>query len=164
MMQGPRFYRLDDAGCEGLLAAHQVGRMAFTFRDRVDIVPVHYVYRDRWIYGRLELGAKTDVLSHNPWVAFEVDAVRALFDWESVVVHGRVAFPAEDGPAVDRKRHACAVDMIRSLIPDAFTAQDPTPSRGLVFALPVAEWAGRAARRSEPETDGGSAATSPVGA
>ena len=152
MMLAPRFFTLDDAGCEALLAGHQVGRMAFTFRNRVDIVPVHYVYRDRWIYGRLEYGAKTEVLSHHPWVAFEVDAVRALFDWESVVVHGRVAFPEADGPPAEQARHTRAVELIRTLIPGAFTEADPTPSRGLVFVLPVTEWTGRAARHEAPET------------
>ena len=159
MMLAPRFFTLDDPGCEALLAAHQVGRMAFTFRNRLDIVPVHYVYRDRWLYGRLEYGAKTEVLSHHPWVAFEVDTVRALFDWESVVVHGCVAFPEADGPHAEQARHARAVELIRTLIPGAFTEADPTPSRGLVFVLPVTEWTGRAARPAEPETAAPSAAS-----
>jgi len=161
MMQGPRFFTLDDAGCEALLAAHQVGRMAFSHHNRVDIVPVHYIYRDRWIYGRFEYGAKTEVLSHHPWVAFEVDEVRALFDWESVVVHGCVTFPEAEGAPAEQARHARAVELIRSLIPGAFTEADPTPSRGLVFVLPVTEWTGRAARHAAgPQVSGAAATTS----
>jgi nitroimidazol reductase NimA-like FMN-containing flavoprotein (pyridoxamine 5'-phosphate oxidase superfamily) len=78
-------------------------------------------------------------------VAFEVDVVRALFDWESVVVHGRVEFPdPEDGPR-ERELHAQAVTAFRTLIPAAFTADDPTPARTLVFAISVQELSGRAA-------------------
>lgn len=145
MSQEPFIRPLDRIECEALLATQQVGRLAYAFRDRVDIEPLHYVYVDGWIYGRTQLGTKTNVLAHHPWVAFEVDEVRDLFHWRSVVVHGRIEFPDPDGPVVEFERYEKAVAAFRKLVPAAFTGDDPTPRRELVFALPVTEMTGRAA-------------------
>src|SRR2546423_116632 len=81
-----------------LLACNHVGRIAYAFHDRVDILPVHYVYDAGWIYGRTSEGTKLIALAHNPWVAFEVDVIRGLFDWESVVVHGSFHQLDPEGP------------------------------------------------------------------
>lgn len=146
MSKAPQFSVLTTAECQALLASQHVGRLAFTFRDRVDIEPVHYVYRDGRIWGRTQHGTKVGVLAHHPWVAFEVDHVEALFTWRSVVVHGRIEFPDPDGSLQEQERFAAGVEAFRTLVPDAFTASDPTPARELIFMLPAAEMAGRAAR------------------
>ncbi|MCE2902220.1 MAG: pyridoxamine 5'-phosphate oxidase family protein [Gemmatimonas sp.] len=143
----PVFRALDPAECEALLVSQHVGRLAFTFRDRVDIEPIHYVYRHGCIIGRTQLGTKVNVLAHHPWVAFEVDHVEGLFTWRSVVVHGRMEFPDPDGAPTDRERFARGVEAFRTLVPGAFTKQDPTPDRDLVFMLPVADMRGRGARQ-----------------
>jgi nitroimidazol reductase NimA-like FMN-containing flavoprotein (pyridoxamine 5'-phosphate oxidase superfamily) len=141
------FTTLDRAACVALLQAHHVGRMAFSFRDRVDIEPLHYVFDDGWIYGRTRDGAKMHMLSHNPWVAFEVDDVSALFEWSSVVVHGRIEFPDPLHREADTDRHAKAIDAFRTLVADAFRNNDPTPDRDIVWALPLHSVEGRMARR-----------------
>ncbi|GAB1340973.1 pyridoxamine 5'-phosphate oxidase family protein [Gemmatimonas sp.] len=146
MSRVPTFSVLTTEQCHRLLASQNVGRLAFTFRDRVDIEPVHYVFRDGWIWGRTQHGTKVEILAHHPWVAFEVDKVDALFTWQSVVVHGRVKFPDPDGSAQDQERYAAGVEAFRSLVPEAFTPDDPTPDRDLVFMLPAAELVGRAAK------------------
>lgn len=150
MSEEPQFRVLTHEECEALLQRGSVGRLAFTHQHRVDIEPVHYVYRDGWIYGRTQRGTKVTQLVHRPWVAFEVDAVRGPFAWESVVAHGRVEFPDPgDGPR-ERDLHARAVAAFRTLIPAAFTEADPTPGRTIVFAISALELAGRAATPSPP--------------
>lgn len=145
MKESPTFLVLDRAECEALLATQHVGRLAYSFRDRVDIEPVHYVFYAGNIYGRTQYGAKVDVLAHHPWVAFEVDRVESMFRWRSVVVHGRIEFPDPLGSVADRDRYAEGMAAFRTLLPTAFTTDDPTPGRELVFVLPVAEITGRAA-------------------
>jgi nitroimidazol reductase NimA-like FMN-containing flavoprotein (pyridoxamine 5'-phosphate oxidase superfamily) len=145
MTASPVFHVLDRAECEALLASQHVGRLAFSFRDRVDIEPVHYVFYGGAIYGRTQYGTKVDVLAHHPWVAFEVDKIEAMFRWRSVVVHGRVEFPDPLGSAVERERYAEGVAAFRTLMPTAFTTDDPTPARELVFILSLQEVHGRAA-------------------
>lgn len=150
MSEEPQFRVLTKGECEALLGAESVGRLAFSHQHQVDIEPVHFVYRDGWIFGRTQRGTKVTQLAHRPWVAFEVDRVRAPFDWESVVVHGRVEFPdPADGPR-ERELHAAGVAAFRALVPGAFTEADPTPGRTLVFAISAQELAGRAAAPSAP--------------
>ena len=79
----PTFRELPRDECDALLARNHVGRVAFSFHDRVDLEPVHYVYAEGWIHGRTAPGAKVAVLRHHPWVAFEVDEVEGLFRWRS---------------------------------------------------------------------------------
>jgi len=150
----PTFLVLDRTECEALLGRHSVGRLAFTFRDRVDIEPIHYVFEDARLYGRTQLGTKVSVLAHHPWIAFEVDEVDALFSWRSVVVHGRVNFPDPDGAPHEQARFARGVEVFRRLVPEAFGEGDPTPDRDLVFYIDIHEIEGRAAT---PSTRGGGA-------
>jgi nitroimidazol reductase NimA-like FMN-containing flavoprotein (pyridoxamine 5'-phosphate oxidase superfamily) len=88
MTAKPTFRELTRAECEAVLARCNLGRIAFSYRDHVDIEPIHYVLKDQWIYGRTTSGTKLRTLAHNRWLAFEVDEVEALFEWKSVVVKG----------------------------------------------------------------------------
>jgi nitroimidazol reductase NimA-like FMN-containing flavoprotein (pyridoxamine 5'-phosphate oxidase superfamily) len=144
------FRALPQHECLALLARNHVGRLAFAFHDRVDIQPLHYVYEAGWLYGRTTAGAKLATLAHNHWVAFEVDAVRGTFDWESVVVRG--SFHRLD-EWVHEGTHAHALSLLRTLVPDTLTAHDPTPERTVFFRIAVGEMTGRAA------TSGAAAAT-----
>ena len=75
-----------------LLAEHHLGRIAFAFRDRVDIEPISYVYANGWIWARTSPGTKLTTVAHHPYVAFEVDEVQGADDWRSVVIHGTIYF------------------------------------------------------------------------
>jgi nitroimidazol reductase NimA-like FMN-containing flavoprotein (pyridoxamine 5'-phosphate oxidase superfamily) len=129
--------------CDDLLQQNQVGRLAFTFHDRVDIEPVHYIYADGWLHGRTSPGTKVATLLHHPWIAFEVDDVQGLFDWTSVVVHGVVYIPDADGSLADKAAYAATLALIRELVPQALEAGDPTPSRQVLFRIHVDEVTGR---------------------
>jgi len=141
----PRFRDLDPAECTALLARHNVGRMAFARKDRVDIEPIHYVFDDQWLYGRTQPGTKLEMLTHNRWVAFEVDEVEALFDWRSVVVKGGFYLLRADGSAHERKIYDNGVAILRRLVPETLTPRDPLPERAIVFRIHVDEMFGRAA-------------------
>lgn len=131
--------------CESLLLKHRVGRIAYAHQNRVDIAPIHYVYRDGWIYGRSAFGKKLAILRHAPWVAFEVDQVDDLFDWQSVVVHGSFQILDPERSARERGATVDAVELLRGLLPEALTPDDPTPERNLVFRIHADEVTGRAA-------------------
>ena len=125
---------------QALLVRNNVGRIAFAFRDRVDIEPVHFVYEAPWIFGRTSPGAKLLTLAHNQWCAFETDEVRGLTDWESVVVKG--PFSPQNSPMASWN-YSAALAALRSLQPSTFTVDDPTPYRDVVFAIHASEISGR---------------------
>jgi Predicted flavin-nucleotide-binding protein len=131
-----------------MLARHHVGRIAYAFRNRVDIEPIHYVYHDGWIYARTAPGSKITVLAHSPWVAFEVDEVEGVFNWRSVVLHTTVYEMSPGGTPAQEQVYSQAVELLRGIVPETFTSDDPTPERSVVIRMYVDEATGREASTS----------------
>lgn len=144
--QAPVIRSLEPDECTAILARNHVGRLAYALRDRVDIEPVHYVHDDGWLYGRTSHGAKLATLQRNPWVAFEVDEVHALFDWSSVVVKGSFHLLDADGPPREHPVRERALELLRTLVPATLDVGDPTPWRDVVFRIAIDEVSGREAR------------------
>jgi nitroimidazol reductase NimA-like FMN-containing flavoprotein (pyridoxamine 5'-phosphate oxidase superfamily) len=131
-----------------LLTRAHVGRVAFTLHDRVNIQPVHYVYHDGWLYGRTSPGTKLSTIVHQPWVAVEVDEVHDMFDWSSVVVHGK--FDVLDATWHQPEAIQRAVALMRYVIPESLTAADPVPFRTVLFRIYANEMTGRACTLVSP--------------
>lgn len=148
MTSQPTFRELEPTEMEAILARNNVGRIAYSMHDRIGIEPIHYVYRDGWLYGRTAPGIKVRILEHRPWVAFEVDEVEGLFDWRSVVVRGTIHFPDPDGASEERELHAQAVEALRDLLPTTLSPSDPTPFRNLVFGIHASDMSGRTAQQT----------------
>lgn len=147
----PSFRDLNDEEIETLLSRNHVGRIAFSFHDAVDIRPIHYVHHDGWLYGRTSESDKLLTLRHNQWVAFEIDEVKEMFDWKSVVVHGTFYHLAAEGTEYDIRLYERAVRSIRELTPETLTERDPVPFRTEIFAIHVETRTGRSSStKSEP--------------
>lgn len=141
------FRALTGEEIEGLLSRNHVGRIAYSWHDRVEIEPLHYVYDDGWLYGRTSEGDKTLQLSHNKWVAFEVDEIIDDFNWQSVVVHGSFWMIVPDNPQSEELERT-AMNLISRAFPLSFTNHDPVSSRNTLFRIAVSEVTGRRATHS----------------
>src|SRR4051812_45849345 len=115
----PEFFEPTREDAVALLERHHVGRLAFTFHDRVDIEPISYTFADGFLWGRTASGTKLTTVRHHPWVAFEVDEIAGPYDWQSVVVRGTLYFLADEGGQQARESYARAVELVRSLDPAA---------------------------------------------
>jgi nitroimidazol reductase NimA-like FMN-containing flavoprotein (pyridoxamine 5'-phosphate oxidase superfamily) len=135
-----------------MLARHSVGRMAYTFHDRVDVEPIGYVYADGGLVFRTAPGSKLETLAHHPWVALEIDEVEGMFDWRSVVVHGTTYILHETGNEAELRAYLAAVTALRRLVPATFDDGDPVPFRSVVLKLHIDRMTGRAARSGNPTT------------
>lgn len=145
----PLIRHLNNDEIEQFLERHNVGRIAFSFHDRVDIEPINYVYKNRWIYGRTSMGTKLSVISHHQWVAFEVDEAKGLFDWCSVVIKGFFEIIPTDMSTQNVPAYNIAISAIRRFDPDAFTPKDRAPFRKVLFRIHLDETNGRESR-SDP--------------
>jgi nitroimidazol reductase NimA-like FMN-containing flavoprotein (pyridoxamine 5'-phosphate oxidase superfamily) len=139
----PTLGTLEGPKCEELLRRQNVGRLAFALQDRVGIVPVQYVYDEGWIYGRTEPGGKLVPILRNRRVAFEVDEIRGLFSWESVVVHGSLYLIEPEGGEKEKAAHDKAVRLLRGMLPTTLGKADPVPFRDQLFRIAVSEITGR---------------------
>ena len=147
----PRFRALAREECRSLLARNHVGRLAFARKNRVEIIPLHYVFAGGVLCGRTARDTRLDKASENfsnAWpAAFEVDEIDEPFEWRSVVVHGNV-HAAVRGDEEWRRNEAAweaAVRALRTFIPTVFSAGDPTAFRDVVIRVDVVEISGREA-------------------
>ena len=141
----PTFRDLDASEAVAILARNHVGRIAYSFHDRVDIEPIGYVFADGAIYMRTSAGSKLTTLAHAPWAAFEVDEVEGPFQWRSVVAHGSVYALRETGSSIERATYQRAVERLREITPGAFTFEDPVPDRRVLLKLHLDTLSGREA-------------------
>ena len=141
----PVFRELTDSECEKVLSRNHVARIAFSFRNHVDIEPVHYVYDRGRMFGRTSPGSKLTTLAHSHWIAAEVDEIDAIFDWRSVVVHGAFYPLDPEVPGAEGDAWARGVELLRTLIPETGKASDPVPFRSIIFQVQVEGTTGREA-------------------
>jgi len=80
--------KLSDTQIEKLLQEQVTGRIACQADGEVYLVPINYVYRDGCIYGHSGEGKKIRMMRKNPSVCFEVDDIRSVFQWQSVIAKG----------------------------------------------------------------------------
>jgi nitroimidazol reductase NimA-like FMN-containing flavoprotein (pyridoxamine 5'-phosphate oxidase superfamily) len=144
-LTAPTFRELPDEEARALLARNNVGRLAFSFHDRVDIEPINYAFDGDWLFMRTSAGTKLTTIAHHPWVAFEVDEVRGQFDWQSVVVRGAMHRLDAEGSPAQRATHARAVEQLRTVVPSTLRAGDPVPFRDVLLGLHLDEITGRGA-------------------
>ena len=145
----PDFFELSRDDAVALLARNHFGRLAFSFRDRVDIEPISYVFSNGSLYGRTSHGTKLTTLRHDPWIAFEVDEIEGHFDWRSVVVHGTLYFLNDVTTERAGESYAHALELLRKFDAEALTPADATPDRIMVFRIYPDNIAGRGARSSK---------------
>jgi nitroimidazol reductase NimA-like FMN-containing flavoprotein (pyridoxamine 5'-phosphate oxidase superfamily) len=147
----PRFRILSPDECESILARNSVGRVAFVRGHRIDIIPLHYVFASGVVCGRTAEGTRLEDTGDNfygSWpVAFEVDEVEGLVRWRSVVVHGNLHTAAQGDAEWQRNAPAWeeAMRSFRTLMPEAFTDEDPTRFRDILIRIDAGEVSGREA-------------------
>ena len=137
---------------EEIIKRNKVGRIGFSFHDRVDIEPIHYVYERGWLYGRTSEGSKLAAIQHNQWIAFEIDEVDDLFDWRSVVIHGSFWILHPKGSPRAEELWERAARLSAQIVPGALTDDDPVAFRHILFRIAVGDARGREAKVKRPPT------------
>lgn len=141
-------YDVTDLSREEALAVlerNHIARLAFAFKDRVDIEPISYVYENEWFYARTSPGTKLTVVQHQPYVALEVDEIEDRSHWVSVVVHGTIYFIDPDRSPADKEAFDSALAVLRSADASVLTKDDPAPHRRALFRVHLDEISGRKA-------------------
>ena len=72
-----------------LLQEADFAHLACARNNHPYIIPIHYVYRERFIYIVTTEGKKTDILARNPEVCLQVEQIISASQWRSVIINGR---------------------------------------------------------------------------
>jgi uncharacterized protein len=134
---------------EALLERNHLGRLAYAFRDHVDIRPLGYIFRDGWIFGRTEPGVKIETLLHHRWIAFQVDEIQDQWNWSSVVVQGAFHVLEPDAPGEEGRVRKRALAALSEAFEGLFGPEDPASHRTVLFGIAPQEIVGRRAWLAE---------------
>jgi nitroimidazol reductase NimA-like FMN-containing flavoprotein (pyridoxamine 5'-phosphate oxidase superfamily) len=80
--------KLEQPEIEALLSRQVIGRLGCHAQGTTYIVPVNYVYKNGVIYAHSGPGKKIEMMRKNPKVCFEVDDIKNIFSWKSVIAWG----------------------------------------------------------------------------
>ena len=75
-----------------LILRNKFGRLGLSVNDEPYVVPVSYAYQEGKIYIHSGRGKKTEYLTKNPRVCFQVDEVYENGSWKSVIIYGKAKF------------------------------------------------------------------------
>lgn len=73
---------------EEVLKSNVIGRIGCMGNGRIYVVPITYVYDDGYVIGHTKEGMKIEFLRANPECCFEVDEMKDISHWQSVIAWG----------------------------------------------------------------------------
>lgn len=117
---------LNDEAIEYLLKTELFGRIGCHADGITYVVPVNYVYEAPYIYAHSAQGLKIDLMRKNPEVCFEIDKLKSIFDWQSVICWGtfeEITDVSESGQAMQK--------LINRMEPLLANSDDAHPSHGI---------------------------------
>ncbi len=80
---------LNENQIETLLTQQVTGRIACQADGTPYIVPINYFYDGTHIFSHSAIGKKIEIMRKNPKVCFQVDDIKSIFRWQSVIAWGR---------------------------------------------------------------------------
>lgn len=97
---------------ETVLSENIVGRIGCHADGVTYVVPVSYAYDGQYIYVRTQEGMKIDMLRKSPELCFQVDEMKNMANWKSVITWG--VFEELNEPEL---RNAALQKLINRIIP-----------------------------------------------
>jgi nitroimidazol reductase NimA-like FMN-containing flavoprotein (pyridoxamine 5'-phosphate oxidase superfamily) len=80
--------QLSSTEIEDLLSKQIVGRIGCYYENEIYIVPISYAYEDNAIYCHSFEGKKMEMMRKNPKICFQVDEMKDMANWKSVIAWG----------------------------------------------------------------------------
>jgi nitroimidazol reductase NimA-like FMN-containing flavoprotein (pyridoxamine 5'-phosphate oxidase superfamily) len=81
--------KLSRTQIDAVLRASTVGRIGVSAEGRTYVVPITYVYDGDSVYGHTTVGQKVRMMRDSLGVCFEVDDIKDMANWKSVIAQGR---------------------------------------------------------------------------
>lgn len=110
---------LDEEQIDQVLRAENVARLGCVANGWPYVVPVTYVYDGENIYAHSGEGMKLRAMRDNPLVCLEVEQIRSMANWRTVLVRGRFEELSDD----DEERALAVLTTRLSLIETSATAR-----------------------------------------
>jgi nitroimidazol reductase NimA-like FMN-containing flavoprotein (pyridoxamine 5'-phosphate oxidase superfamily) len=83
------FGELDDKQTDQVLRSENIGRLGCIASGWPYVVPITYVYDGGTVYAHSAEGLKLRAMRENPRVCLEIEQLRSMANWRTVLVRGR---------------------------------------------------------------------------
>ena len=74
--------------CSAFLANASLGRLGCSYENQPYVVPIHFAYQNRYVYGFSTFGQKVKWMRANPKVCIQTDEIQNPSEWISVIADG----------------------------------------------------------------------------
>ena len=133
---------------EELLREHLVGRIGCSYEGRTYIIPISYAYNGKCIYGLSKEGLKLQIMRHNPKVCFEVEELKDMGNWKSVLAWGDFEELSDfdsrnEGIEIITKRNLTLISSVTTHQMPTWPFIDAAKINGVVFRIKLTERTGR---------------------
>lgn len=132
------------------LSREWVGHLGCHADGQTYVVPISFAFDQGRIIGQTKDGLKIDMLRKNPEACVQVDSVKSIEDWTSVIVWGK--FEELKGPAAAEAMRAL-IDKLGPKVEELHSSRSPrdvTPGRvdgkpqvDIVYCIHVTKMTGR---------------------
>lgn len=142
--------KLEPEKIEELLKTQIIGRIGCSANGQTYVVPISYAYDGTYIYCHTHEGKKSDMMRTNPSVCFEVEEMRDMANWKSVIVQGTFEELKErkarnEAMQTLLNRYLPIISSVTTHLGEhwPFHPDDTTEIHGVVFRIKVNEKSGR---------------------
>jgi hypothetical protein len=144
------FGKLNEVQIDKLLFENFIGRIGCYANGKSYVVPISYAYDGKCIYAHTFEGLKVSMMRENPAVCFQVDRMKDMADWESVIAWGTYEelTNVEERNAglkllTNRLLPSIASETVKLSAEWPFPASDLGSIEGIVFRICLDEKSGR---------------------
>lgn len=149
------FGNLTDEQIENVISDNIIGRIGCHAKGKTYVVPISYAYDGKCIYAHTFEGLKINMMRQNPNVCFQVDRMKNMADWESVIAWGtfeELTDSEERNDGLKKLMHRVlphiASETVKLSPQWPFPADDLNRIEGIVFKICFNEKTGRYEERS----------------
>lgn len=141
---------LEPSQVEKVLQSEIVGHIGCSAEGETYVVPISYAYDGHFIYCHTYEGKKTAIMRKNPRVCFQVDNMRDMCNWKSVIARGNFEELTTHEERV-KAMHALLhryLPLVSSVTTHLgkhwpFSLEDINEIKGVIFRIAVYEKTGR---------------------
>ena len=144
------FKELNSGQIEQVISENIIARLGCSADGEIYVVPISYTYDGSYIYARSFEGMKVSMMRKNPKVCLQIDTMKDMADWKSVIIWGTFEELTNEEDKkmaltklTSRPLPEVSSDMVKFTEEWPFAPKDYSQVKGVVYRILVTKKTGR---------------------